>query len=228
MPCGCYCFLFGGREVIAGRISFGVFGLFIGSLLSTIRPFKKLSQVNSLNQQAVAASARIYEVLDSKPSVVESSKALQIKSFQGHITFEDVWFSYGDNQVLKGISMEVPYGSMLAIVGPSGTGKTTLLDLIPRFYDPQQGRILIDGVDIKEISLKSLRGLIGIVSQETVLFNDSIRNNIAYGNPEAKEAQIEEAARQANAHDFIIRLPKGYDTFIGDRGMRISGESAKE
>ena len=216
-------FYLGGREVIAGRISFGVFGLFIGSLLSTIRPFKKLSQVNSLNQQAVAASARIYEVLDSKPSVVESSKALQIKSFQGHITFEDVWFSYGDNQVLKGISMEVPYGSMLAIVGPSGTGKTTLLDLIPRFYDPQQGRILIDGVDIKEISLKSLRGLIGIVSQETVLFNDSIRNNIAYGNPEAKEAQIEEAARQANAHDFIIRLPKGYDTFIGDRGMRISG-----
>jgi ATP-binding cassette, subfamily B, bacterial MsbA len=216
-------FYLGGREVIAGRISFGVFGLFIGSLLSTIRPFKKLSQVNSLNQQAVAASARIYEVLDSKPSVIESSKALQIKAFKERITFEDVWFSYEDNQVLRGISMDVPHGSMLAIVGLSGTGKTTLLDLIPRFYDPQQGRIFIDGVDIKEISLKSLRSLIGIVSQETVLFNDSIRNNIAYGNPDANEVQIEEAARQANAHDFIIRLPKGYDTFIGDRGMRISG-----
>ncbi len=216
-------FYLGGREVIAGKISFGVFGLFIGSLLSTIRPFKKLSQVNSLNQQAVAASDRIYEVLEAKPSVAESITAYDLKVFKDRIVFDDVWFSYGHDQVLKGINLDVPYGSMFAIVGPSGTGKTTLLDLIPRFYDPNRGRVTIDGVDIKDITLKSLRNMIGIVSQETILFNDSIKKNIVYGNPGATDKEVEEAARQANAHDFIMKLPSGYDTFIGDRGMRISG-----
>jgi len=220
---GVFVFVLGGREVIAGKISFGVFGLFIGSLLSTIRPFKKLSQVNSLNQQAVAAGERIYEVLDAKPSVVESSIALALKGFKDRIVFSDVWFSYGDNQVLKGVNLEVPYGSVLAVVGPSGNGKTTLLDLIPRFYDPKKGRITIDGVDIKDVSLKSLRQQVGIVTQETILFNDTIRANIAYGLPGASDAQIQEAAIQANAHDFISRIPQGYDTVIGDRGMRISG-----
>ncbi|MBM3243474.1 MAG: ABC transporter ATP-binding protein [Candidatus Omnitrophica bacterium] len=216
-------FFLGGKEVLAGKISFGVFGLFIGSLLSTIRPFKKLSQVNSLNQQAVAASERIYEVLEAKPSVQESNLAYDLKDFKDRIIFDDVWFSYGDNPVLKGISLDVPYGSMLAIVGPSGTGKTTLLDLIPRFYDPKSGRVLIDGMDIKEVSLKSLRNMIGIVTQETILFNDTIKKNIAYGKPSATDKEIEDAARQANAHDFIIKFSSGYDTIIGDRGMRISG-----
>jgi subfamily B ATP-binding cassette protein MsbA len=220
---GVVVFYLGGREVIAGKISFGVFGLFVGSLLSTIRPFKKLSQVNSLNQQAVAASDRIYEVLDAKPSVAELPAAYGLKGFKDRIVFDDVWFSYGDNQVLKGINLDVPYGSMLAVVGPSGAGKTTLLDLIPRFYDPNRGRVLIDGVDIKEVTLRSLRGLIGIVSQETILFNDTISKNIAYGRPGATGKEIEEAARQANAHDFIMQLTLGYETVIGDRGMRISG-----
>ncbi len=216
-------FYLGGREVIAGKISFGVFGLFIGALLSTIRPFKKLSQVNSLNQQAVAASDRIYEVLEAKPSVAQSPSARVLTEFKKGVAFDDVWFSYGENTVLKGIKLDVPFGSMLAIVGPSGTGKTTLLDLIPRFYDPSKGRILLDGVDIREFTLKSLRSMIGIVSQETILFNDSIRNNIAYGRPNATDKEIEDAARQANAHDFILQLSGGYDTVIGDRGMRISG-----
>jgi len=216
-------FFLGGKEVIAGKISFGVFGLFIGALLSTIRPFKKLSQVNSLNQQAVAAGDRIYEVLDAKPSVAEFHSARELKGFKNHIVFSDVWFNYADNSVLKGINLDVPYGSMLAVVGPSGIGKTMLLDLLPRFYDPKRGKILIDGADIKEVTLKSLRRQIGIVTQETILFNDSIRANIAYGKSGAANQEIEEAARQANAHDFIIHLPQGYDTVIGDRGMRISG-----
>ncbi|MDD2679729.1 MAG: ABC transporter ATP-binding protein [Candidatus Omnitrophica bacterium] len=220
---GVVIFFLGGREVIAGKISFGVFGLFLGSLLSTIRPFKKLSQVNSLNQQAVAASERIYEVLETEPSVVELPGARQLSGFKSSIVFNDVWFNYGDNQVLKGINLNVPYGSVLAIVGPSGTGKTTLLDLIPRFYDPKKGSITIDGIDIKAVTLKSLRQQVGIVTQETILFNDTIKANIAYGKPGAMDEEIQQAALQANAHDFISHLPQGYATVIGDRGMRISG-----
>ena len=220
---GVVIFFLGGREVIAGKISFGVFGLFLGSLLSTIRPFKKLSQVNSLNQQAVAASERIYEVLETEPSVVEAPNAKELKEFKNNVVFDNIRFNYGDNHVLKGISLDVPYGSVLAIVGPSGTGKTTLLDLIPRFYDPKEGRVLIDGTDIKDVTLKSLRQLVGIVTQETILFNDTIKANISYGKPGASDEEIKGAALQANAHDFISNLPSGYETVIGDRGMRISG-----
>jgi len=220
---GVVVFVLGGKEVIAGKISFGIFGLFVGSLLSTIRPFKKLSQVASLNQQAAAASERIYEVLDAKPSVVDALSAEKLSEFKHNIVFHDVWFSYENNQVLKGITLDVPYGSMLAVVGPSGTGKTTLLDLIPRFYDPKKGAITIDGIDIREVTLKSLRQQIGIVSQETILFNDTIRANIAYGKQSATDEEIKQAAIQANAHDFISRMPQGYNATIGDRGARISG-----
>lgn len=216
-------FFWGGKEVIAGRLSFGVFGLFLGSLLSLIRPFKKLSQVHSLNQQAVAASERIYEVLETKPTVREEAAAVELTGFRQKASFSDVWFNYGENAVLKGVSLEVPRGEVLAIVGLSGTGKSTLLDLIPRFYDPLKGRILIDGVDIKTVTLRSLRQQIGIVTQETILFNDTIRANIAYGRPGASREEIEHAATQAYAHDFILRLPAGYDTVIGDRGMKLSG-----
>ena len=220
---GIFVFFWGGREVIEGKLSFGVFGLFLGSLLSIIRPLKKLSQVHSLNQQAIAASTRIYEVLDTKPTVNEEPGAKELGGFKDSILFEDVWFKYADNEILKGINLEVSRGEILAIVGPSGTGKTTLVDLIPRFYDPKKGKVLIDGVDIKGLSFKSLRSQIGIVSQETILFNDSILGNIAYGKQGAKKEEIIDAARQAYAHDFIMRLPLGYETVIGDRGMKLSG-----
>ncbi|MFA5145599.1 MAG: ABC transporter ATP-binding protein [Candidatus Omnitrophota bacterium] len=220
---GIFVFFWGGREVIAGKLSFGVFGLFLGSLLSVIRPFKKLSQVNSLNQQAVAASERIYEVLETSPSVEEKPNAIELPGFKDSVAFEDVWFNYAEHEVLKGITLEVKKNSILAIVGRSGTGKTTLVDLIPRFYDPKKGRILIDGMDIKDTSLKSLRQQVGIVTQETILFNDTIKANIAYGDTRASYEAIERAAISSHAHDFIKRLPAGYDTVIGDRGMRLSG-----
>lgn len=220
---GIFVFVLGGKEVIAGKLSFGVFGLFLGSLLSLIRPFKKLSQVHSLNQQAMAASLRVYEVLDTEPTVVDRKDGLELSGFKEDVVFNDVWFSYAHHEVIKGVNLAVKKGQMLAVVGPSGAGKTTLLDLIPRFYDPKKGRILVDGVDIKEFTLKSLRSQIGIVTQETILFNDTIRANIAYGRKEANVQEIEEAARQANAHNFIKNLPAGYDTVIGDRGMKLSG-----
>ena len=220
---GILVFVWGGKEVIAGKLSFGVFGLFLGALLSCIRPFKKISQVHSLNQQATAASIRIYEVLDTLSSIKEAKGAVDISRFDNSIVYENVRFNYGDNQILKGISLKVEKGQMLAVVGPSGVGKTTLLDLIPRFYDPVKGRILIDGKDIKEVSLKSLRRLIGIVTQETFLFNDTIRANIAYGKLETSDKEIEKAAALAHAHEFISNFPSGYDTVIGDRGMKLSG-----
>lgn len=214
---------YGARQVMDERLSFGVFALFIAALLSLIKPIKKLSQVNSIVQQALAASERIYEVLETPATVQEAAAAGALAEFKDNVVFEGVCFSYGQEQVLKNINLKVEKGSMLAIVGPSGTGKSTLVDLIPRFYDPQKGRVLIDGTDIKGATLKSLRRQIGIVTQETILFNDTIRANIAYGKPGAAQQEIEEAARRSHAHEFISRLPSGYDTVIGDRGMKLSG-----
>lgn len=212
-----------GREVMAGKISFGVFGFFIASIFSVIRPFKKLSQVHSINQQGMAAAARIYEVLDASVTVAELAEPIELHGFKNSVVFNNVWFSYGTHEVLKGINLETRKGEVLAVVGPSGAGKTTLLDLIPRFYDPKEGAILIDGIDIKDVSLRSLREIIGIVTQDTILFNDTIKGNIAYGCPDTPIELIEQAAKQANAHDFISRMAQGYDTVIGDRGMKLSG-----
>lgn len=220
---GIFVFIWAGKEVIEGRLSFGVFGLFLGALLSMIRPFKKLSQVHSMNQQAIAAANRIYEVFDSKPSVKEAQSPIQLKPVREKIVFEGVDFQYDNNQVLKDINLEVKAGQIIAIVGPSGTGKSTLVDLIPRFYDPMKGAIRIDGVDIRNVSFKSLRAQIGIVTQETILFNDTVKSNIAYGEQEVNFEKVVEAAKKAGAHDFIMNMPKGYDTFIGDRGYKLSG-----
>jgi subfamily B ATP-binding cassette protein MsbA len=220
---GILVFVWAGHEVIAGKLSFGIFGLFLGSLLSMIRPFKKLSQVHALNQQAVAASNRVYEILDLQPSVCEEKTAGVLAPFKETIVFEGVSFKYEDTLVLKDINLEVKSGQVVAIVGPSGVGKSTLVDLIARFYDPTKGRILIDAVDIRKVSLNSLRQQIGIVTQETILFNDSVKANIAYGKTDVDLEEVALAAKRAGAHDFILRLPQGYDTVIGDRGYRLSG-----
>ncbi len=212
-----------GRQVISGELSFGAFALFMAALLSLIKPFKKLSQVNSILQQAMAASTRIYEVLDAPVSVRQSPQAKEINDFSSGIRYEGVYSTYGEHDILKNINLEVKKGFMLAIVGPSGSGKSTMVDLIPRFYDPKKGKIYIDGVDIKDLTLKSLRLKIGMVTQETILFNDTIKGNILYGKPDASDRELESAAIQAHAHEFIKNLPNGYDTVIGDRGMKLSG-----
>jgi len=220
---GVLVFFWGGREVIAGRLSFGVFGLFLGSLLSLVRPFKRLSQINALNQQSMAANERIHEVLETQASVKEAPAAKVLTGFKKDIKFNNVNFSYADTQILNGINLSVGYGQMLAIVGASGSGKSTLVDLIPRFYDPQSGNVSIDDQDVREFTLKSLRDQVAIVNQETMLFNDTITANIAYGRPNASRKEIEEMAKKAHAHDFILNCPQGYDTVIGDRGVKISG-----
>ncbi len=214
---------YAGKQVIDGRLSFGVFALFMASFLSLIKPFKKLSQVNSIMQQALAASVRIHEILETQPTIKQKFMADDLPVFKHSIVFDKVWFRYADHDVLRDIKLKVEKGQMLAIVGPSGVGKSTLVDLIPRFYDPSQGRVIIDGEDLKDVTLRSLRQQIGIVTQEVILFNDTIRANIAYGNLKASMEDIERSAKEAHAHDFIKQFPAGYDTVIGDRGIKLSG-----
>jgi len=218
-----FIFLWAGKEVILGKMSFGIFGLFLGSLLSMIRPFKKISQANALFQQALAANKRIYELLELKPTVCEVFEAKELPPIKKEIVFENVWFSYDNTLVLKDKNLKINIGEIVAIVGVSGAGKSTLLDLLLRFYDPQKGRILIDGYDIKEVTLSSLRKQIGIVTQETILFNDTVKANILYGKPDASQREVEEAAAKADALDFIKKLPLGFDTIIGERGTTLSG-----
>jgi len=220
---GAVIFIWVGKQVIEGTFSFGVFAVFLGSFFSMIRPFKKLSQVNSINQKALAANQRIYEVLQTQPAVIDKNNAINLEGIGDGITFENVSFGYEDSLVLKDINLEVKKGDVVAIVGPSGVGKSTLVDLVLRFYDPKKGRILIDGREIEDYSVQSLRENIGMVTQETILFNDSIKGNISYGRKDASMEQIIKAAKEAFAHDFISKLPSGYDTFIGDRGVKLSG-----
>ena len=182
-----------------------------------------MSKVNSNNRRPLAETSRIYEVLDAPIAVREAPNAFDLRRVSQQIEFKDVSFRYEEAQVLKHISFSVKVGEAIAIAGPSGVGKSTLLDLLPRFYDPQEGVILIDGINSKTISLKSLRNQIGIVTQEVVLFNDTVKANISYGHMDVDEKKIVEASRIANAHDFIVKLPDGYDTFVGDRGVKLSG-----
>ena len=217
---------YGSREIARGQLTPGEFTSFVAALLLMYQPIKKLSRVNANLQQALAASERIFELLDTHTEVKERPGAPALPPFAGEITFKDVSFAYEDGHgrsTLRGVSFTVRAGQMVAIVGRSGAGKTTLVNLLPRFYDVTGGAILVDGRDIREVTLESLRAQIGMVTQETVLFDDTIAANIAYGTPGASMEQIEAAARAANAHDFVIAQPEGYKTTIGERGQRLSG-----
>lgn len=223
--CGVAVILWIGRVVMQGQLSFGVFILFFGSLMSIISPIKKLGNVNALIQQALAANERIYEILDSCPSVQEKKGAVAVGPMREAVSIENVSFRYATSAdfVLRDINLKVGRGEIVAVVGPTGSGKTTLVNLIPRFYDPSAGRVLLDGVDLKDVSFASLRRQIGIVSQDTILFNDTVRANIAYGFREASPEEIQAAAERAFAHNFIVKMPLGYETIVGDRGFRLSG-----
>ena len=214
------------RAIAQSRLTAGEFTSFVAALLLMYGPVKKLSRVNANLQQAAAASERIFELLDKHTEVKEDAAAIALPQFRDRIDFHDVAFRYDDTHgrnTLNGVSFSVRAGQMIAIVGRSGAGKTTLVNLLPRFYDVTGGAILIDGVDIRRVTLRSLRDQIGIVTQDTVLFDDTIASNIAYGVPGASREQIEAAARAAHAHDFISVLPAGYDARIGERGQRLSG-----
>ena len=215
----------GSQEIDAGRLSTGEFVTFITTLFFMYGPARKLSRVNADLQQARAAAVRIFEILDTHSEVREHPQAAALAPFSRSIEFRDVRFTYGDTDhaTLRGATFTVGAGQTLAIVGRSGAGKTTLVNLVPRFYDVTSGAILIDGQDVRDVTLASLRSQIGMVTQETVLFDDSIAANIAYGRPDASVAQVEAAARAAHAHDFIARLDRGYETTIGERGQRLSG-----
>jgi subfamily B ATP-binding cassette protein MsbA len=214
---------FGGAQVIAGKSTPGNFFSFMAALLMMYAPIKKLTQVNNDTQQGIAASGRIFEFLDEQPSVQEVEDAVEIPAIKHYIEYRNVSFQYEKQVVLHDINLKVTRGEIVAIVGASGAGKTTMLNLLPRFYEATSGGILIDGQDIRKATLRSLRQQIGIVTQETILFNETVKNNILYGNRSASEEQLIEAAQAALAHEFICQMPERYDTRIGERGVKLSG-----
>ena len=217
---------YGEKEISSHRMTQGDFGVFVGALLLMYGPLKKLSRVHANIQQAIAASHRIFELMDIHTEVPDVPGAPQLAPLQHGIEFRDVTFEYEDGRgrtALGGVSFSVQAGQTVAIVGRSGAGKTSLVNLLPRFYDPSEGAILLDGVDIRQSSLSSLRDQIGMVTQETVLFDDTVSNNIAYGRPGAASEEIEAAAKAARAHDFVMAMPAHYQTKIGERGQRLSG-----
>ena len=215
--------VYGGENVIAGTRTTGNFFAFLTSLYLCYAPFKGIARSNSILQQGASAANDLFNILDTKPDPPEASSPKSLNSISSALVARNVCFAYGDDLVIDELSLELPCGSTVALVGSSGGGKSTIIDLFCRFYDPSSGVITIDGIDIRQLSLASLRSLISVVDQNTFLFNDSVANNIAYGLASASAPRIEAAARAANAHDFIIQLPEGYATLIGENGTMLSG-----
>lgn len=217
--------LYGGSLVLnnQGGMDASTFVAYVAIFSQVLRPAKALTGSFSNIHRGLASAERIFQIMDAQPQVTNKPGALALKSFEKSIRFDNVSFAYGDRTVIKEINFEIPKGQTVALVGPSGGGKSTLSDLLPRFYDTSAGVILVDGQDIRDIQAESLRQRMGIVTQESVLFNDSIANNISFSKPNATREEIIEAARIANAHEFIMQTEAGYDTVIGDRGLKLSG-----
>ena len=217
----------GRNEILHGRMTAEVFITFIIALFKLYDPVRKFASFYNSFQQAMGASSSIFGFFDTKDDVKERPRAVNMPRFHQAVRFENVGFSYsteeGEHQILHNVDLEMNAGEVLALVGPSGAGKSTLVNLIPRFFDVTSGAILIDGHDLRTLTLSSLRRQVAQVTQETILFNDTVRNNIAYGQPDVKAAVVERAAQNALAHDFILRMPQGYDTVIGEKGFRLSG-----
>ncbi|MEI8172248.1 MAG: lipid A export permease/ATP-binding protein MsbA [Deltaproteobacteria bacterium] len=214
---------YGGYQVIQGVSTPGTFFSFLTALIMLYEPVKRLTNVNNTIQQGIAGAQRVFSIIDLVPDIRNHADAAALPKISKGIDIQHVSFRYEETPVLKNIHLSIKAGEVVAFVGMSGGGKTTLVNLIPRFYDVTEGRILIDGHDIRDVTIESLRGQIGIVTQQTILFNDTVKNNIAYGDIEKTDDDIIQAARAANASDFIMNLPKGYDTVIGEQGAKLSG-----
>nr|WP_199330467.1 ABC transporter ATP-binding protein [Microcoleus sp. FACHB-68] len=216
--------VFGSWEVMVGRLTIGELAAFLAYINQMNQPIRRFSKVINLMQRVVVALDRIFEIFDTKPEVVEKEEAVSLTSLKGSLKFEDVEFAYNSEKpVLDNFNLEIKTGMTVALVGSSGAGKSTVAKLAARFYDPQKGRILIDEYDLRDVSLESLREQMGIVSQETLLLYGTVRDNIAYGKLDATDQEIEEAAKAANAHDFIVSFPDGYNSLISERGVNLSG-----
>jgi len=214
---------YGGYQVIQGVSTPGTFFSFLTALIMLYEPVKRLTNVNNTIQQGISAAVRVFAIMDMKPEIKNRENAVELPRISKEIEIRNMTFTYGDEPVLTNINLNIKSGEVVAFVGMSGGGKTTLVNLIPRFYDVTEGEILIDGHDIRDVTMESLRGQIGIVTQQTILFNDTVKNNIAYGDIKTSEQDIINAAKAANAYPFIKNLPEGFDTVIGEQGARLSG-----
>ncbi|MBB5635654.1 subfamily B ATP-binding cassette protein MsbA [Pedobacter cryoconitis] len=217
--------LYGGSMILnnQGDLTPSKFLVYIAMFSQVMQPIKALTESFSAIHSGIAAGERVLDLVDIKPELTDKENAIQLNEFKDCIQFENVYFNYAEKEILKNINIKITKGQTVALVGPSGGGKSTLIDLIPRFYDPKSGRILIDGINLTDVALNSLRHQMGTVNQESILFNDTIYNNIAFGKPEATKEEIIAAAKIANAHDFILNTDEGYETNIGDRGNKLSG-----